>query len=101
MLTIFYPVIIVVVLLNLVDKHIPYQTIYQGAGLGALAVSILQGISGASGLLNLLNIQANLDPIKNIVSLLPFAEYGFPWLIPALIGGIIGYFIGKTKKTAL
>lgn len=101
MLTVFYPVIIVLVLLNLVDKHIPYQTIYQGAGLGALSVSILQGISGASGLLGLLGIEANLAAFNNIIDLLPLAEYGFPWLIPAIIGGIIGYFVGKTKKTAL
>ncbi len=38
--------------------------------------------------------------IANIVHTIPFYNLGIGWIIPAIIGGIIGYFIPKQKLKA-
>ena len=35
--------------------------------------------------------------IANIVHTIPFYNLGIGWIVPAIIGGIIGYFIPQTE----
>lgn len=35
--------------------------------------------------------------IANIVHTIPFYSLGIGWIIPAIIGGIIGYYIPQTE----
>ena len=34
----------------------------------------------------------------DFINLLPFANLGFCWVVPAIIGGLIGFFIKSSKK---
>ena len=45
----------------------------------------------------LVNGGLNISIFKIILSKMPLAEYGFSWLIPSIIGMIMGAFIVKTK----
>lgn len=45
----------------------------------------------------LVNAGLNISIFKIILSKMPLAEYGFSWLVPSIVGMIIGAFIIKTK----
>ncbi|MCP3942089.1 MAG: branched-chain amino acid transport system II carrier protein [Desulfobacteraceae bacterium] len=77
LLAIVYPVAIVLIILGFFDHYITNEKVYSGAVIGALSVSIFQGIS---------TMGINFSPINNIIAKLPFANAGFAWLIPAIIG---------------
>ena len=34
----------------------------------------------------------------DFINLLPFANLGFCWVVPAIIGGLVGFFIKSSKK---
>ena len=56
-----------------------------------LATSIPLGATAAS-LLLALHSYFKLFPL---VSCLPFYDYGFGWLIPAIVGGVLGWLLSK------
>ena len=76
-LSVLYPVAIVIILLNIFDNKIKYKAIYKGATLGAFMASLLDTI-------------ANIGDFKNIRSFLdriPLGSEGFAWVIPAIVFG--------------
>ena len=77
LLSIFYPVAIVLVVLNLFDKYIKNKKVYAGAVFGALLVSLIDGISGFG---------INTSFIGAYTSSLPLSEGGLGWVLPAMIG---------------
>lgn len=87
-LTILYPVSIVLVLMASLKNIITKNSIYKGASYATLAISTLTVIDSLG-----FNI--------NFVHALPLANLGFNWLIPAIIGGILGNFLFKDKSTVL
>lgn len=84
-LTILYPVAIVLVLMASFKNIITKTSIYKGAAYATLAISALTVLDSLG-----FNI--------NFVHALPFASLGFNWLIPAIIGGILGNFLFKDKS---
>ncbi|MGL5753947.1 MAG: branched-chain amino acid transport system II carrier protein [Paraclostridium sp.] len=79
-LTVIYPATIVLVLMTLFNKQIKNDNAFKGATYVALIISILTVIDSMG-----INI--------SIIHKLPFANLGFNWIVPAIVGGIVGNFI--------
>ncbi|MEG0020946.1 MAG: branched-chain amino acid transport system II carrier protein, partial [Oscillospiraceae bacterium] len=83
-LELIYPVLVVLIVLSLFDK-ITNTNVHKLAALAAFITSFLSLLGLWTGL--------NLG-----ISYLPLEQYGFPWLLPAVIFGIVGGFIKDRKK---
>lgn len=88
-----YPIAIVLILLTLSDSLFRGRRgVYVGATIGAALLSILDGF-GAAGV--------NVAPITDSLSQLPvlgsFMALGLGWMIPAIIGAIIGGFFSRVS----
>lgn len=78
-LVIIYPAALVIVVLSFFNKQINNDNIIKFATGGALLVSTLEVLNGF-GL-----------PL-GFVTKLPLSFYGFAWVLPAAVAGVIGYF---------
>ncbi len=102
-LSAIYPVIIVLILLSLFDKKIKYNWTYTGAVIGAFIISIISSINLAS----VMRGGNLLEGLVRKISALPFAKFGFEWVVPAIIGSVILTLIsmfakiGKTRDDAI
>ncbi|AJE11179.1 branched-chain amino acid transport system II carrier protein [Clostridium botulinum] len=85
-----YPVMIVLILMTLFDRHIPNNLTYTGAVIGAFLVSLIININSAFGILN--------GPMA-LVKKLPLFEAGFPWIVPAIVLAILFTIFGKKNKS--
>ena len=86
-LQIVCPVLVAIIATTFLDKYISNDNVFKGVAYTTLLVSIL---SVGSSLFT-------LTQISNLLSKLPLAQYGFNWVLPAILGGVIGAFI-KTKS---
>ncbi|EPZ59864.1 branched-chain amino acid transport family protein [[Clostridium] sordellii ATCC 9714] len=84
-LTVIYPATIVLVLMTLFNNKIKNDNTFKGATYVALIISILTVID---------NMGVNVFFIEH----LPFYKLGFNWIIPTIIGGIIGSLIKQKEK---
>ncbi len=84
LLTLVYPVAIVLIALGLIDSFINKKVVYAGAVFGALLVSTVEA---------LYQINISSDAVMNFVSSLPFASAGFAWVVPAVVFGLISLLI--------
>ncbi len=90
-LEIVYPVLIALVVMTLLGDYIRNDNAFKGAAYVTLLVSLL---SVGSNLLS-------LKQISDLLSLLPFASIGFNWIVPAIIGAVVGGLIkGKNYNKA-
>jgi LIVCS family branched-chain amino acid:cation transporter len=86
-LSLIYPVTIVLVVMNIFKKIIPNDMTLKGAAYVTLLISSLNVIDSLG-----LSIQ--------FVHKIPLASLGFNWILPAIIGGIVFSFIpAKSKST--
>lgn len=85
-LLLIYPVVMVLIFMAVFDRFIPYKWAYRGAIIGALAVSILD-VWGSYN-----------EGVKGLVNTVPLDTIGFGWIIPAIIGGIIGTVVQMALK---
>lgn len=83
-LSIIYPTIITLIILSFFKSKILNDNVYKCSAI----VSFIMGI------LSLIYSNGIIIPI---ITNLPFREFGFEWIIPTVIGGILGNFI-KTQK---
>lgn len=90
-LTIIYPVVIVLIFFSIFDKKIKYNWTYTGAVVGAFSVSLMEGM-GLFGQMTGIN---SLVGIGKIVNLLPLAQDGFGWIIPAIVGSVLFTLVSK------
>ncbi len=87
-LVFMYPMVIVLVLLTVfLGDYIKNDNIYKYAVYATLIVSAIES-------LGMLGIKGYLT---KLIAMLPLASSGFSWVIPAVIGGLIGYFISPKK----
>ena len=80
-LDIIYPATMVLVIMTLFGTKIKNDNAFKGATYTALLVSILTVANG----MDIVNI--------SFIDELPFSTLGFNWIVPVLIGGIIGNLI--------
>lgn len=84
-LEMIYPVLIVIMALSMFDHKITNVNIYRGAALATFLVSIVI-------------VAESVLHIKLGSALLPLSSYGFGWLLPATIGGVVGSMFGQKKR---
>ncbi|WP_075809291.1 branched-chain amino acid transport system II carrier protein [Paraclostridium sordellii] len=84
-LTVIYPATIVLVLMTLFNNKIKNDNTFKGATYVALIISVLTVID---------NMGVNVA----FIEYLPFYKLGFNWIIPTIIGGIIGSLIKQKEK---
>lgn len=90
-LKIVYPIAIVLVVINVFDNLIEDKKIYLGATIGTFCVSLVDGLSAMG---------VNTSFIGEFIHTLPFADSGFGWLLPAILGIILSHLITKIKENA-
>ena len=89
-LNIIYPILLTQVILSFFDKQIPNINVNRFVAIGTLIMAIM-------GVLSDLGVSA-----FDFVYSMPLADYGFFWLIPAAVLGIVGAFIpSKTPAPSL
>jgi LIVCS family branched-chain amino acid:cation transporter len=81
-----YPLVIVLIILTMAGRPVRSRAIYIGAVIGALATSLFDALTAAG---------APIPFINQLILNIPFAKSGFPWVLPALAGGIIGAFAAR------
>ncbi|MEK6265611.1 MAG: branched-chain amino acid transport system II carrier protein [Clostridium sp.] len=99
-LVLAYPVVIVLIVFNLLDKFIPHPYAYKGGVAGAFAIGLLDALKTIE-ISFIKQIVNGLDPLYTLVDKLPLANMGFSWLIPSLVLALIATIIGMSRKTTL
>jgi len=88
-LVFIYPITIVLILLTFLHPFLKRSTyIYRGAILVTAIISLHDSLA-SFGIAN--------PSVSSFINMLPFATIGLGWLIPALIGGVIGKLLTPAK----
>jgi LIVCS family branched-chain amino acid:cation transporter len=85
LLVLVYPLAIILIIYNLMDKFIPNDYYYKGAVVGAFVISIFDSLSS-------MGIQ--IASVIRIIGYLPFASSGFGWIVPSLAMSMVFGLIG-------
>lgn len=89
-LVFIYPIAIVLIILTFIQKLFQgASSVYQGAILLTALTSLYDG---------LLAFGADVSTVTPYMEKLPFFALGLGWIVPALIGGVIGYIVSKIAK---
>ena len=84
-LLVFYPVIIVLILMSIFDKQIKYNWTYTGAVIGAFVIGLLQGLDTAFAMRKMVFAPG----LMKYVHSLPLDNIGFTWVLPAVVCSVI------------
>lgn len=84
-LSIIYPATVTLIVLTLFGNKIKNDNVFKFATYVALIVSLLTVAN---------DFNVSIPFVLN----LPFASYGFNWIVPVIIGGIVGSFINNKRK---
>lgn len=93
LLEIIYPVVIVLIALNLLGKQIiPYDEVFIGGVIAAIPFGVVQALK---------TITVTKPTAEEILTHVPLGPQGFSFLLPALVGCICGWIVGaqKAKKS--
>ncbi|MFE8697027.1 branched-chain amino acid transport system II carrier protein [Cytobacillus sp. FJAT-53684] len=94
-LVIIYPLAIVLIVLSFFHNAFKgYSLVYICALIPTGIISLLDGLNTAG---------VNVSGVMDALSFLPLFSQGIGWVVPAIVGAIVGYFIalasGATQKT--
>lgn len=90
-LSAIYPMVIALIFLSIFDRYIVYNWTYTGAVVGAFFIGGIQAIHLFSQMQGG-NFLAELSAWTNT---LPLHQFGFEWLVPAIIGSVVFTVISK------
>lgn len=89
-LYLLYPLGMTLIVLVLLDRVFGgRRAVYVGAMAGACAVAILDAVKAAG---------IGADALNDALSWLPLFSDGGGWILPALLGGLAGYAVSKTRR---
>lgn len=92
--SLIYPTSIILTLLGVFRKIVPNH----GAWKGAVTMAVVIGVYDAVDmLLSQLGMNMDLGFLTAIYNAIPLSKYGFAWLIPSILGFIVGMLIVKVK----
>lgn len=83
-----YPALIVMTALGLLNNFLPNDGPYKGGVLMAVVVSLGDAV---------LSVNPNIGWLKGLMSCFPFSGLGFAWVVPTLIGMIVGAVICRGR----
>jgi len=84
-----YPLTIVLTVLTFLSRYFHHSSKVYGSAM--LFTGVFAAISGL-----------NIGPLQMLSEYLPFASYGLEWIVPAIVGTIIGMILKSfDKKTAI
>lgn len=83
-LIVVYPIAILLILFILIDRYVNKPIVYRITTVTTFTFSLLQGMSEAGILSNMIN---------NALRQIPMNDVGFPWMIPAVVAFFISYSI--------
>jgi LIVCS family branched-chain amino acid:cation transporter len=86
LLVMVYPVVIVLVILTMAGGLTKSRATYVGAIFGGAATSLFDALTAAG---------VPVEPVNRLIQTIPLAKSGFPWILPALAGGLIGAIVAK------
>lgn len=86
-----YPVVIVLILMNLFNKFIEDAYIYKGSVYATLVVSLVNSLS---------SLKINIPYLTYYINELPMSAQGFGWIIPCILGALLGSLYSRSKKTS-
>lgn len=89
-----YPISILLVILGLFSKFVPNDGVWKGAALLVILVSFYDSFSVIGAIAGFQLPTA----LTNLYRAIPLAGQGFAWIVPAIIGGVIGGVIYRNKK---
>ncbi|WP_226670859.1 branched-chain amino acid transport system II carrier protein [Metabacillus litoralis] len=85
-----YPLAIVLILLSFVDHVFEIKPIvYQCSLLATAVISVVDGLKAAN---------INIEIINQLFSYIPLFSIGIGWLVPAIIGAVVGAIIQFKRK---
>lgn len=86
-LVFIYPIAIVLIILPFFSRFIPQRkAFYRGAIFFTFFISLYDGLS---------EFGLEMPSITSYMEMIPFSEIGLGWLIPAIIGGLLGIMTGQ------
>ena len=89
-----YPVLMALVLAGFLDKWFKgRKPIYIGILIGTALISVPNGLETLAA-----NYSISTAAMSSFLQMIPFYNLGLGWIIPAVIGGVIGYIVSVVKK---
>ena len=90
--TLLFPNAVVFTILGIFKKFVPNDGAWKGAIFMSLIMAVFDALNAAasSGL-----ISVDLTVMNNFLSYIPLASQGFAWLVPSIVGFIVGAVIYK------
>ena len=90
-LSAIYPMVIALIFLSIFDRYIVYNWTYTGAVVGAFFIGGIQAIH----LFSQMQGGNFLSGLADWTNTLPLHQFGFEWLVPAIIGSVVFTIISK------
>lgn len=81
-----YPIVLVLIILTMAGRLVRRRAVYVGAVCGALSTSLFDALTAAG---------VPIQVANQLILKIPLASSGFPWVLPALAGGLIGGLLAK------
>ena len=74
-------------ILGLLKNHVPNDGAWKGAVMVSAVMSLFDGlhVAQASGM-----IPFDLSGVMDLIYLIPFAKQGFAWVVPSMLGFVLG-----------
>lgn len=89
MFAVIYPICIVLTFLGLIKPLLSNDGPFKGGVLLAAIFSILETVT---------NLGIKMGFVETLLKAMPLSEYGFSWLVPSIVGMVVGWFIMNKKK---
>jgi LIVCS family branched-chain amino acid:cation transporter len=83
-----YPSLIVLMILGIFKNYLPNKASYRLTMIFTLVISIIEAANSILG----------IEAIGKFINMIPLNSYGFAWVLPAVLGFIIGAVIGKKEN---
>jgi LIVCS family branched-chain amino acid:cation transporter len=70
----------------MMGRLVKHRAIYAGAVVGAFSTSLFDALTSAG---------LPVAEVNRWITFIPLAKSGFPWILPALVGGVVGLILAK------